>query len=212
MGSIGRFGPVTVLMGALLATAAPATAPEGVFAPDEHCVAYRTMKEMFWALDVEVVGKSCAVTAALVESADGSRITAAVPVNSLDSDNGRRDRQVAEILGGEAHPELSFRSAPIDIAALRAGLPSGSFEIAGTLALDGREYAVEFPLALSERDGRLFVSGELETTFAALGVEIPTVGPGGAIAAPGEDVEILVHLELERVEGLAAWAAANGLR
>jgi polyisoprenoid-binding protein YceI len=203
---------IVVLMGALLASAALAAAPDGVFAPDDHCVAYRTVKGMFWAFDAEVVGRSCEVTAALERATDGSRIVAAVPVKSLDSDNGRRDGQVAEILGGDTHPELRFRSEPIDVAALRAELPGGAFELAGTLSVAGREYAVVFPLELSEHGGRHFVSGALETTFAALGVEIPSVGPGGMIAAPGEDVDVLVHLELERVDGLEAWARQQGLR
>ena len=213
MGSTTRPGPfaVLVLMGTLFATAALAAAPDDVFVPEDHCVAYRTMKEMFWAFDVQVVGKSCAVTAALVSSPEGDRIVALVPVDSLDSNNGLRDDHVTEILGGEAHPDLRFRSHPIDLAVLRAELPSGSFEVAGTLAIADREYTVTFPLELSEHGGRHFVFGALETTFGALGVEIPTVGPGGMISEPGEDVEILLHLELERVEGLEAWARANGL-
>jgi len=36
---------------------------EPVFAPEEHCLAYKTVKTMFFFADVDVIGKSCNVTA-----------------------------------------------------------------------------------------------------------------------------------------------------
>ncbi|MBL4579041.1 MAG: hypothetical protein JKY05_01180, partial [SAR324 cluster bacterium] len=36
---------------------------ESVFAPEEHCLAYKTVKTMFFFVDVDVIGKSCNVTA-----------------------------------------------------------------------------------------------------------------------------------------------------
>jgi hypothetical protein len=53
--------------------------------------------------------------------------------------------------------------------------------------------------------------GRLATTFAAFEVEVPTVA-GGLIARPHEALELVVHLDLARVEGLEAWAREQGLR
>jgi hypothetical protein len=193
----------------LLLTAAPAAAD--VFEPGEHCVAYRTIKNMWFGSEVEVVGRSCEVDAKLVAAdAAGTQVVVSVPIKSLHSGNMLRNGTVADLLGVKLQPDLRFTSYPLDAELLRDGIARGSFVLPGTLRLGETPYPVEFPLAIVDRDGQRSIEGRLETTFAAFDIEVPTV-MGGFIAKPHEEVELFVQLDAARVEGLAGWLAATEL-
>lgn len=191
----------------LLVAAAVADGGDTFFAAGEHCVAYRTIKDMFFGIDAEVVGRSCEVAAALVPAEDGSgpQVVVSVPVKSLKSGNIMRNRTVSDLLGAKTQPDLRFVSDPIDVAALRDGLAAGRFALPGTLSIGGKAFPVEFPLALVGSDGQRAVVGRLVTSFEAFDVEVPTVA-GGLIARPHEELELLVRMDVARVEGLEEWA------
>ena len=191
-------------------TPAVAGAEDAIFEAGDHCVAYRTIKEMFFGFDTEIVGRSCEVTAALVAAEDGvgSQVVVTVPVKSFDSGNFLRDGSVSELLGAEVQPDLRFVSNPIDVEALRGALAARRFVLPGTLRLAGRAYRVDFPLEVVGIAGQHAVVGRLPTTFEAFEIEVPTVA-GGLIARPHEDLELVVHLDVARVEGLVEWARAK---
>lgn len=197
----------------LVAGRADAESPEEIFEAGDHCVAYRTVKDLLFTVDAEIVGRSCEVTASLLPAADGAgpQVVVVVPVKSLKSGNFLRNRAVSDLLGGEAQPNLRFASSPIDVEALRAEIAEGSFLLPGSLRLGEKEFSVEFPLELVEHEGGSSVKGRLITTFEAFEVEVPTIA-GGLIARPHEELELIVHLDLARVEGLMAWAQQQGLR
>ena len=195
----------------LLAATVAAEEGEEVFEPGDHCVAYRTIKGMWFGSEVEVVGRSCEVSAKLVATEDaGSHVVVSVPIESLRSGNILRNGSVADLLGVKVQPDLRFTSDPIDVAALRDDIARGSFVLPGTLHLGEKPYPVDFPLTIVEHDGRRIVEGRLETTFAAFDVEVPTV-LGGLIAKPHEELELIVHLDVAQVDGLEDWAVAAGL-
>jgi len=202
---------VTIVL-LLLGEAASAEPVEEIFAAGDHCVAYRTIKDVFFGIDAEVIGRSCEVRAALVGSQEGAgpRVVVEVPVKSLRSGNVFRNRSVADLLGAKTQPDLRFTSKPLDVEALRADVESGSFVLPGTLSFGGRDFPLDFPLELVEEGGHRSVRGRLATTFEALDVEVPTVA-GGLIARPHEDLELIVHLDVGRVDGLEDWARAAGL-
>ncbi|MAE95164.1 MAG: hypothetical protein CL910_10940 [Deltaproteobacteria bacterium] len=185
-----------------------AAAADEIFGPTDHCVAYRTVKDMWFFVDTPIVGKSCDVTVSV--SGDAARIEVAVPIESLDSRNGFRDGAVAELLGQEKQPDLRFSTLPLDAEALRPGVQSQKLTLAGVLSFGGREFPVEFAVELVESDGRHYASGLAESTFESFEIEVPTVA-GGLIARPHEALELAFHFELERVEGLQAWAEKQGL-
>ena len=81
----------------------------------------------------------------------------------------------------------------------------GGFGLPGHLRLGEKE----FPLELVEYEGGRFVKGSLDTTFEAFEVEVPTIA-GGLIARPHEELELIVHLDLTRVEGLLPRVRAQG--
>ncbi|MCP3984986.1 MAG: YceI family protein [bacterium] len=200
-------------IGLLLILPVGAAGEDEIFEPTDHCVAYETIKDMWFVVDTRIVGKSCEVTAALAVNASGGapRVSVSVPIESLDSKNRFRNGAVADLLGVEAQPDLLFVSAPLDAEGLREALPSGHFTLPGTLSFGGREYPVEFPVELSSDGDRHYASGMLDSTFAAFEVEVPTIA-GGLIARPQEGLGLAFQLELERVSGLEAWAEQAGLR
>ena len=118
---------------------------------------------------------------------------------------------MADLLGAKIQPDLRFVSEPIDAEAVRAELAEGSLHVPGVLTIGGKDFPVEFPLEIVEREGGHTVKGRLPTTFAAFEVEVPTVA-GGLIARPHEDLELVVHLDPARIEGLEDWAHEQGLQ
>ncbi len=198
---------VAVLSAALfLCSAAYARAQEAVFGPGEHCIAYRTVKDIFFDVAAEVIGRSCEVSASVVTQERGgeARIVVSVPVASLKSGNIMRNHAVADLLGADVQPDLRFTSETLDAAAVHADFERGHFVLPGVLSIGGKDHSVVFPLRLVEQDGRRAVTGRLETTFEAFAVEVPTV-VFGLIARPHEGLELLVQLQLERVAGFEAW-------
>ena len=204
--------PVAAATALLLCSVALAASEEEIFTPDDHCVAYRTIKDMFFGLDTEVIGRSCEVSASLVsrEGEADPRILVSVPVKSLKSGNFMRDRAVADLLGADVQPDLLFTSQPIDVGSLRRDVANRRFVMSGTLTLGGRDYPLQFPLELVEHGGRHYVTGRLATSFATFDVDVPTIA-FGLVARPHEKLELVTHLELERVAGLESWARGVGL-
>jgi len=81
---------VIITTGILLLLNSPLVFPEEhVFALEEHCLAYKTVKTMFFFADVDVIGKSCDVTAEMhwEESGEKAQVEVSVPVKTLDSGN-----------------------------------------------------------------------------------------------------------------------------
>jgi hypothetical protein len=195
------------------AAAAPADEEEEIFKPGDHCVAYRTVKDIWFAFDAEIIGRNCEVTASLVaaDGATGPRIVVEVPIKGFKSRNFMRDRTVAGLLGVKTQPNLRFSSNPIEVEGLRADIARGPFRLPGILTFGGKDFPLEFPLKIFEHEGQRYVKGRLSTTFATFEVEVPTVA-GGLIARPHETLELIVHLNLERVNGFEDWAQQQRLR
>ena len=208
-GLIGILGILT----ALGAAGAVAAADDQVFAPRDHCVAYRTIKDILFAVDAEVIGRSCEVSArvALPETGEPPRLVVEVPVKSLKSGNFLRNRAVADLLGAETQENLRFTSSLAAVERIRDEVGRGRLLLPGVLSIGGRDFPVEFPLEAFEHEGRHYVTGRLATTFAAFEIEVPTIA-FGLVARPHEALELIVHLELERVDGLEDWARNQGLR
>ncbi len=192
----------------LLAQPAIADTYEGIFDSDDHCVAYRTTKDMLISKDVVVVGLSCEVTAMvdISNDADGPRVVVEVPIKSLKSGNILRNYSVSDILGADTQPNLRFTTAPIDVEAIRRALETVGDDtvhpvVDGQLTIAGVDHAVSSPVEVVERDGRRFVRGHLSTRFANFGMEPPTAA-GGVLARVHEELDLLVQLDLAQIDGL----------
>ena len=105
---------INVLLNVILLTIGSQTsfAEEIVFAPDEHCLAYKTEKTILFFKDVEVIGKSCEVKAEIrwQDSTEQAQVEVSVPVASLDSANSFRDEHMPEFLKAELTPNIRFIS------------------------------------------------------------------------------------------------------
>jgi polyisoprenoid-binding protein YceI len=176
-----------------------AAAAQGVFAPGEHFVAYRTVKGMFFFFDATVVGRNCAIDAKLEAQGPDYRLVMTIPVTSFDSGNDSRDEHVAELLGGPARRALEFESEALPAEALASLLRGNSGSVAGNLFIDGTPHAVTFALQPIDQDGQVYLTAYTRTAFSVLGVTVPKVGPGGLIARPGDALDLLAQLDLAKL-------------
>jgi len=209
--------PFTVLSILLLALglgADPACAqsapspPEGLPASG---AAYRTGKSMFFGLrKVEVVGVTPTVGVVLEpDSQPGTyRVVVTIGATEFDSDEAGRDEWVAETLGGPEGAPLRFTSRAVQPEELSALLAGRSLDLPGMLLLPEGPRELTFSIsayALPARDGEgteRFLEGWTRTTFDALGIEVPRVGPGGVIASPGDDLELWLRVPVAQVRDL----------
>ncbi len=186
-------------------------AEETVFQEGEHCLAYRTEKAMFFVAEVGVIGKSCQVDSKLFWSDEKGevRFEVSVPIRTLDSDNGKRDEHVAEILKAHQYPSIHFTTQFITIEEVNQALKNGQISLPGNLEIAGKSFAVMFPVQLSKQRQNLVIEGKLVTSFSDLELQIPSVGPGGMIAEPKDYLEILVQLDAGQILGMEELMNSN---
>lgn len=189
-----------------LSTALAVHAPRAQTSPlpaGQHGAAYQTTKGTFFgASSSTITGVSDDLTAGLSWSSarDRFRVEAAVPVRSFRSGVGQRDRHVAEILGAPEHPAVRFTTDWVGAAAFRRAVAGGAARVPGRLHVGGRAVPVEFVLRRATSGGHAVLDGRLSTTFAALGVEVPSVA-GGLVASAGEAIDLFVRLRLDQIAG-----------
>jgi len=174
------------------------------FSSSEHCVAYHTVKGMFLFFDAEVLGKNCQLEAELSMDAaeDRFRLALTIPVGQFNSQNNHRDEDIAEILGGGSKLPLLFLSdwAPRQWA--RNLLDGRTETISGVLVIANKEHPLTFHLRVPNQGPSHLIQAWMSTTFSALGVTVPPVGPGGLIAAPRERLDLMAQLHLSRLKGM----------
>ncbi|MDH5752486.1 MAG: YceI family protein [Deltaproteobacteria bacterium] len=179
------------------------------FQTGEHCVAYSAVKEMFVMFDVTVLGRNCMAEGRIENASapEGGRFVADIPVEGFDSGSGKRDGHVADLLGGPSREPMRFESEPLKPELIKSLLAGQSGEISGMLSIKGKRSPVRFHELRVERDGQaLILKARGKTTFNALGLKVPSVGPGGIIAEPGDELELLVQFQMERLTGYGGLA------
>ncbi len=166
---------------------------------------------MFFGLrKVEVVGTTTTVAVALEPDStpELQRILVTIGATDFDSDEPRRDEWVAETLGGPAGAPMIFRSEAVPTARLAEVLRGRGLELTGQLVLPDGPREVTFSIAaydLPARDGEgteRFLEAWTQTTFDALGITVPKVGPAGAIASPGDGLELSLRVPVASVREL----------
>ncbi|MBC8220796.1 MAG: YceI family protein [Proteobacteria bacterium] len=204
---------IIVLLSAIMLTlgSQAAFAEENVFAPDEHCLAYKTEKSMFFFDGVEVIGKSCEVKAEIrwQDSTEQAQVEVSVPVTSLDSANSFRDGEMPEILKAELSPNIRFISNWLSRTDMQKMLENQSADFSGMLEVAGNTFPVKFALSFKDQGAFYLIEGKLITSFSELKVEVPTVGPGGLLAEPRDYLELLVHLRSDKISGTEKIALSN---
>ena len=180
-------------------------AVERIFFLEDHCLAYKTEKTVFFFFDeIEVIGKSCEVTAEMRwnDSGEQAQVEVSVPVTSFDSGNFVRDSDISEILRAELTPNIRFISNWLSRTELQKMLENQKTEVSGNLEVAGNSFLVNFPLNSNVQGEFILIEGQLITSFSAIKVEVPTVGPGGLLAEPKDFLELLVHLRSDKFTGV----------
>ena len=181
---------------------------EEIFQQGEHCLAYKTEETILLFVDSDVVGKTCEISARLESERENTRYVVSFPIRSLDSGVDMRDEDVIEILSVESHPIIRFVSDFVTGEQVVEALVQGTTTLSGVLEVGGKPYKVLFPLKLSEHSGVWLVTGKLVTSFSEFGLELPAV-LGGVVADTRDYLELLVHLRLDRIHGLAEFQAKS---
>ena len=181
---------------------------EEIFQQGEHCLAYKTEETILLVVDSVVIGKTCEISARLESEGENTRYVVSFPIRSLDSGVEMRDRDVIEILSAESHPIIRFISDFVTGQQVVEALIQGTTTLSGVLEVSGKPYKVLFPLKLSEHSGVWLVTGKLVTSFSEFGLELPAV-LGGVVANTRDYLELLVHIRLDRVHGLAEFQAES---
>ena len=181
---------------------------EEIFQQGEHCLAYKAEETILLFVDSDVVGKTCEISARLESEGENTRYVVSFPIRSLDSGVDMRDEDVIEILSVESHPIIRFVSDFVTGEQVVEALVQGTTTLSGVLEVGGKPYKVLFPLKLSEHSGVWLVTGKLVTSFSEFGLELPAV-LGGVVADTRAYLELLVHLRLDRVHGLAEFQAKS---
>ena len=195
---------IVSLTGILLTLVTQTTfAEEKVFTADEHCLAYKTQKTMFFFAGVKVIGKSCEVNAEIHwnDTGEQAQVEVSAPVTSFDSGNYFRDGDIPEILRADLTPNIRFISTWQSRTDLQKMLDNQRTEVSGNLEVAGNVFPVKFDLNFNKQSGFVLIEGKLITSFSALKVEVPTVGPGGLLAKPEDYLELLVHLRSDKISG-----------
>ena len=130
------------------------------------------------------------------------------PIRSLDSGVDMRDEDVIEILSVESHPIIRFVSDFVTGEQVVEALVQGTTTLSGVLEVGGNPYKMLFPLKISEHSGVWLITGKLVTSFSDFGLELPAV-LGGVVADTRDYLELLVHLRLDRIHGLAEFQAKS---
>ena len=194
---------VIITTGILLLLNSPLVfSEEPIFAPEEHCQAYKTVKTLFFFADVAVIGNSCDVTAKMhwAESGEKAQVEVSVPVKTLDSGNEFRDGEIPEILKADLTPNIRIDSEWLEESAWGKMMEGQRPEVSGHLEVAGGIFPVKFALSFSKQAGFLLVEGQLKTTFSALNVDVP-LAAGGLIADPQDELELQLHLRLDKIAG-----------
>jgi len=181
---------------------------EEIFQQGEHCLAYKTEETILLFVDSDVVGKTCEISARLESEGENTRYVVSFPIRSLDSGINMRDEDVIEILSVESHPIIRFVSDFVTGEQVVEALIQGTTTLSGILEVGGKPYKLLFPLKLSEHSGVWLVTGKLVTSFSEFGLELPAV-LGGVVADTRDYLELLVHLRLDRIHGLAEFQAKS---
>ncbi|MCZ8157914.1 MAG: hypothetical protein O9264_17470 [Leptospira sp.] len=144
---------------------------------EKICVAYETTKGMFFVTNVNVIGINCSVT---IEKSE-KMIRIIIPVSEFDSGLAKRDSEVSFLLGGPSLVPMRYEfSLPKDI------------QNSARPIINGNLYIKEIPnsviLNLSKKEN--VTQFQFNTKFSTLGVKVNSVGPGGIIANPTDDLII----------------------
>lgn len=196
---------VLLLTGAALLTGAslgfaPLEAATPVLKPGSHCVAWKTNKTLAFVKRATAVGTSCQVSVKATKSGSNFAAEISIPIASFSSGETKRDKEVMNILGASKQANLLFKVSPLSAAAWQAMLKNGSGPVKGTLYFGKAAHPLTSVAKVRRNAKKIEVYGDIVTTFSAIGIKPPTVGPGGSIAKVDDYLELHFNFVSDKVQ------------
>jgi polyisoprenoid-binding protein YceI len=188
--------------GALAPASAASAAPlRYAIEPDRSELGYRVQTKVFLLLDEGVAGQARPTDGLLVVGHDGVSGWVSLPAAQFRSGVASRDKNVSDILQSARFPTIRF-----ELESLTGFAPDkaarGMATAAGRLRVRDRSVALRFPVEYRVEDGRLILTGDVQTTFSAFGLSPPVLG---FIAKRSPDVLTLhAHLTGHEIQSTAA--------
>ena len=201
---MNRTFPIVMISLLFLLGSTTLLSAEQLFKNTDHCVAYRTTKKMFFLFTVKVVGKSCDFQAKLDWSKDGKdiRLLLVLHTDKFESGINKRDRHITEILGGNSNQDIRLDTGWIKADYVMESANDKPIKIPAVLGVGGRKFPIKVNVKV-ERNGFVTIaSGVIKTLFSNLQVKVPPVGPAGIIAQPSDQLDLLLHLRLDKIQGI----------
>ena len=124
-------------------------------------VYYDAKKEQFFSTHT-VIGVNKGLSGTLEGSDDEWYGKLKIDVLKFDSDSGKRDSNVVEHMNAETHPFVSYSYMIVNNRA------------SGTMNVNGVNKEISFPVIMQEKDGELFVEGNISIKYSDFGMETPS--------------------------------------
>ena len=139
-------------------------------------VGYRVVEGLL-GQDTEGVGRTSTITGSLtLEGAMVSQATFVVDMNSLVSDDARRDSKFSgQIMEAATFPTSTFTlTQPIDLGSVPAECQEITASATGTMELHGVTNPVTFDVTAKRSGGVIAISGSFDIAFADYGIANPS--------------------------------------
>jgi polyisoprenoid-binding protein YceI len=181
--------------GATVASSSDPSGVSGSWRPtSDSTVGYR-VKEVLFGQDNTAVGRTNKVTGTMtIDGTAVSAVTLTVDMNSVASDQARRDNQFkGRIMDTSTYPMATFKlTQPINLANVADGSTVNANAV-GQLTLRGTTKTVTIPVKAKRNGSKLEVNGTLPVTFADWSIPSPSFGP--VTTEDHGELELLVVFE-----------------
>ena len=132
-----------------------------------------------------------------------------VEVISLDSVNSFREENIPEILKVELTPNIRFILTWLSSTDMQKILEKKNVEVSRILEVAGNTFPIKFTLNFTDQGVFFLIEGKLITSFSDLRIEEPDAGPSGLLADTRDYLELLVHLQSDKISGAEKIALRN---
>lgn len=122
------------------------------------------------------------------------RAVVTLPVGDFDTDSGRRDSRMREVMRAEAHPEVKFSLNSAAHLCNPASVDSATpcpVELVGILEINGQQKSITAPATVTVKEGDFVVAGDVPLRWEEFGVEDPS------ILIAKLDPVVIVHFRIE---------------
>lgn len=164
-----------------------------LFTPGRTEAAYQA-DEHIYGRENHVIGRNTAISVTVEAKGNQRRVVVGAPADQFKTDSSLRDGRVSGLLGGSAKQPVLVSSGWFAASDL-GGLEQGTHQIPGDLSVRGKSAQVTLTV---KGDGKV-VRVDLLTSFKALGLEPPALGPFGIFGQVHQPLALSAQIQLDKV-------------